>query len=40
MSVNVDAPTGERNLMMWTPGTGPGPLATGFGFCFGCLTVS
>ena len=40
VSVNLDAPTGERNLMVWTPGTAPGPLATGFGFCFGCLTVT
>jgi Tol biopolymer transport system component len=39
-SVDSDAPTGTRNLIAWTPGTGPGPLATGFGFCFGCLTVT
>ena len=42
VSVTVDAvaPTGTRNIMVWNPGTGPGPLATGYGFCFGCLTVT
>jgi hypothetical protein len=39
-SVDADAATGERNLMVFNPGTGPGPLATAFGFCFGCLTVT
>jgi Tol biopolymer transport system component len=40
VSVDTDAPTGERNLMVFDPGSGPGILATGFGFCFGCLTVT
>jgi Tol biopolymer transport system component len=39
VTVDADAPTGARNVMVWNPGTGPGDLATGFGFCFGCLTV-
>jgi Tol biopolymer transport system component len=38
-SIDADAPLGQRNLVAWTPGTGPGPLATGFGACFGCFTV-
>ena len=40
VSVDSDAPTGERNVSVFNPGTGPGVLATGFGFCFGCLTVT
>jgi Tol biopolymer transport system component len=42
LSVTVDAaaPTGSRNVIVWNPGTGPGVFATGFGFCFGCLTVT
>jgi hypothetical protein len=40
VTVSAAAPTGARNVMVWNPGTGPGPFATGFGFCFGCLTVT
>jgi hypothetical protein len=40
VSVDVDAPTGDRNVSVFNPGTGPGVLATGFGFCSGCLTVT
>ena len=40
--LNVDpaAAIGARNVAVWNPGTGPGPLATSWGFCFGCLTVT
>jgi Tol biopolymer transport system component len=42
VSVTVDplATIGERHVIVWNPGTGPGELATGFGVCFGCLTVT
>jgi Tol biopolymer transport system component len=40
VTASAAAPTGARNVMVWNPGTGPGPFATGFGFCFGCLTVT
>jgi hypothetical protein len=40
LSVDSTAPTGPRTIVVWNPGTGPGPLATGFGACFGCLTVT
>jgi len=40
LSVQADAPFGKRNVMVWNPGTGPGPQATGFGFCLDCLTVT
>jgi Tol biopolymer transport system component len=39
ITVDAGAATGKRTLVVWNPGTGPGVLATGFGFCFGCLTV-
>jgi Tol biopolymer transport system component len=39
VSVDVAAVTGTRDLVMFPSGTGPGPLATGFGSCSGCLTV-
>jgi Tol biopolymer transport system component len=40
VSVDVDASNGDRNVSVFNPGTGPGPLATGWGFCFGCLTIT
>jgi Tol biopolymer transport system component len=40
VSVDGAAPTGTRDLVVFPLGTGPGTLATGFGFCFGCLTVT
>ena len=40
VTVSAAAPLGARNVMVWNPGTGPGPFATAFGFCFGCLTVT
>jgi Tol biopolymer transport system component len=42
VSVRVDpgASTGERDLVVFPLGTGPGPLSTGFGLCSGCLTVT
>jgi Tol biopolymer transport system component len=41
-SVTVDpvAPIGQRHVVVWNPGTGPGDLATAWAFCLGCLTVS
>jgi Tol biopolymer transport system component len=40
VSVAADAVTGTRHLAVWNPGTGPGVLATGFGGCQNCLTVT
>jgi Tol biopolymer transport system component len=35
-----DAPATARNIVAFTPGTGPGGAATGYGFCTGCLTIT
>jgi Tol biopolymer transport system component len=35
-----DAPTGARTVAVFKPGTGPGPLAAGYGLCINCLTVT
>jgi Tol biopolymer transport system component len=42
VAVGIDpaASTGERDVVVFPLGTGPGPLSTGFGVCFGCLTVT
>jgi Tol biopolymer transport system component len=40
VSVAADASTGTRHLAVWNPGTGPGALATGFGGCENCLTIT
>jgi Quinohemoprotein amine dehydrogenase, alpha subunit domain III len=40
VTVASDAPTGTRTVLVFNPGTGPGALATGFGLCGGCLTVT
>jgi Tol biopolymer transport system component len=40
VSVDVDAPTGARNVWVLNPGTGPGVDANGSGVCVGCLIVS
>jgi Tol biopolymer transport system component len=40
VSVGAAAPTGTRHLAVWNPGTGPGALATGFGGCQSCLTIT
>ena len=39
VSVDAGAEPGTRNVMVWNPGTGPGDLATGYGFCFHCLGI-
>ena len=40
VTVDAGADTGPRNVVAWNPGTGPGALSTGYGFCFGCLVVT
>jgi Tol biopolymer transport system component len=35
-----DAATGARTVAVFRAGTGPGPLATGYGLCLNCLTVT
>ncbi len=40
VTVDPNADAGPRNVVAWNPGTGPGALSTGYGFCFGCLVVT
>jgi hypothetical protein len=40
VQVAPDAPTGGRDLLVFTPGTGPGASATGYGVCSGCITIT
>jgi hypothetical protein len=40
VSVATDAPTGTRHLVVFNPATGAGGLATGFGICENCLTIT
>jgi hypothetical protein len=40
VSIAANAPTGTRHLAVLNPGTGPGALATGFGGCENCLTIT
>jgi hypothetical protein len=40
VTVDPGAPAGARITSVWPPGTGPGVLATSFGLCGGCFTVT
>jgi hypothetical protein len=40
VTVDADAPTGARSLVVWNPGTGPGAAAAGFGICGDCLSIT
>jgi Tol biopolymer transport system component len=40
VQVAPDAPTGERDVLVYASGTGPGASATGYGLCSGCVTIT